>query len=514
MKYDIKSIVADVQSFWATRRTLFLRYWDYYYGSNQRYYMRRFDGEDASEYAIRVDSAVVENHCSKTCDVIVGYLYGQPTSESRVNAKVLGKEDKVVEPAMELLLDNIWRFNNMDAFRIRLALMASVTGVSVVHKEFVDKRTGLPFPSTTSKADKKKYGTIRYDLFDSVDTMPIPLINGDKLYKGLLGGVVRIYGVQDARPAPNPLLRLFTNDTSEQIVEVYTDESFTTARIRGSWNLEADSVNSSPNPYKSIHIPFTVFSNYGDPTELEGKSDLDQMIPLQNALNELNNDDLNTISYHSAPLLKLTKGAKMPPNFVRKANSAIELDGEQDADYLTWDNVLDASDKKEESIRKQMTVVSGVSQLSRGNAGDVGQVRSGPGLKTLFQADINEIGLKVPYFRMAEEKLIESTLAMWEAETGDSFGEYEACVEFPEDFVGLDKLLNAQVDKLEMDANIVSIREKVAERHPEIESDEELDAIVQEIMAEKKKLAVATKPPQPVKPNSPEGQSVKQSGPA
>lgn len=490
---NLNELLENIESYWHHRKNEMIKRWDFYYGDPQRMYLPRFPGEDDYEYVSRQDSATIENHCGKTCDVLVGYLYGQPNCQSRIKVRALDDNGNIVESIQKLLQHNIWRNNDIDSFRIDVALMVSVTGYAVIHKEFVDKRTMLPFDKKASKEDKKKYGTIRYDLFDSVDTMPIPKISETgEIYPRLLGSIIRMYSTDNY--SGNRYIDRINNKryTVENRLEAFDDKEFRRLIITDGVldrNTDTKSSVSEPNPYGDIRVPFTVFRNYGDPMYLEGESDIANMISLQSALNEVTTDDKATISYHSFPVLTLNKGAKLPSNFVRKVNSVLEFDGDGTAEYLTWDNVLEASAKFKEEVRTNMTVVSGVSQLSRGNASGVGQVRSGAGLKTLFQADVNCISLKIPHFKKAEKELVYSTIKMWEFETGESFGDFTCEVEFPEDFVGLDKLINAQTEQIELTQGVESLREVIKETHPEFTSEAEVDAYYGQIMKEKQKIA-------------------------
>lgn len=491
----LKEVWEQVSGDWSFRKFEMLKRWDFYYGAPQRNYLSRFPQEDELEYINRLDSATIENHCGKTCDVLVGYLYGQPNSKSRITVRAIDENGDIIEKIQKLLQYNIWRYNDIDSFRIDTALMASVTGYAVVHKEFVDKRNMMPFPPDTSKEDKRKYGTIRYDLYDSVDTIPLPRISPTgECYPRLLGSVLRTYA-KDNAAAVRYLDQLQDKRFKvEDVIEYFTDEKFERRSIENAMmSDDSDKKNTivMDNKYKSVSVPFTVFRNYGDPMYLEGESDIANMISLQTSLNEIMTDDKACISYHSFPILKFLKGAKMPPNFVRKVNSGIEFEGEGDASYLTWENVLENSDMFKDKLRTAMTVVSGVSQISRGNAAEIGQIRSGAGLKTLFQADINAIGLKIPHFKKAERDLVYSTVQMWEMETGEEMGDFICHVEFPEDFVGLDKLLEAQVNQIDSEIGVQSIREMVKEKHPEITSESEINAFIAEVVAEKKKIAEA-----------------------
>ena len=500
--YDIRKIGEHIRGFWAARKRALIKKWDFYYGDAQRWYLDKFEGETDEEYQLRCHSATIENHCGKTCDVLVSYLYGQPNSRGRTIVRVLDKDGNIIQAAQEFLSKNVWDFNNIDSFRIDIALMAVVTGMGCVHKEFIDRRTSMPFKDTADVADKIKYGTIRYDIYDTVDTMALPYIATDPLNQGLiypriLGGVVRFFNVNNFSGV-NLLDRILQRQYgTDEVLEIYSMDSFQrTLLVGGSTQIEK--IFTADNKYKDVNVPFTIFRNYGDPMYIEGTSDLDQMIPLQSALNEMLNADKAVINYHSFPLLVLTGGAKLPPNFIRKVNSGLEMDKDQDVKYLTWNNVLDASAGFREDLRTQMTVVSGVSQLSRGNAKQIGQIRSGAALKTLFQADINAIALKIPHFREAEKNLALSTLRMWSVETGQSFvkpgEEIYIDVQFPADFVGIDELLKAQVEQIELADATLSIHQAIRNKNVDIISEKEVDKRYDEILKEKVDMATGGAP--------------------
>jgi hypothetical protein len=500
MAFDYSSVANEIKEYWYTRKTTLLKYWDFYQGDNQRYYLDRFEGESEQEYNTRVLGATIENHCAKTCDVLVSYLYGQPESTSRVTVRVVDKDGKIIED-LQRVLHQIWEHNEIDALRIDVGLMASVTGLAVVYKEFVDSRTGRPFPKTAPVADKAKYGVVEYQLFDTVDTMPLPAVDDQNVVRSRkLGAIVRFYE-SDNFTGISTLDRLLQKRfASEEWLEVYDSKSFMRSRIV-SGKAEPEIVSQQTNPYGDVNIPFTVFRNYGDPMFIEGQSDLAQMISLQNTLNAVVNDDKMVIDYHSFPILVLMGGAKLPPNFVRKVNSVLEADVNQDMKYLTWDNVLEATDVFKESLRKQMTVTSGVGQMSRGNAEDIGQVRSGAGLKTLFQADINTIALKVPHFKKSEKELAASTLRMYAAQVGMELPYFEIQVEFPADFVGVDKLLQAQVEELEISNATRSPRDIVKAKYADLKSEGDVDRIIEEAVDHLEDVAEAKKPPDPqIKP--------------
>lgn len=497
-----KEQLLELKSYWAARKNELLRNWDFYYGEPQKKYLQKFSGETEAEFQSRIDNATIENHCAKTCDVLVGYLYGKNGGKGRITVRAVDKNGEIIEPLQRVLHDNVWKFNTIESLRIDIALMASVCGNAVVHKEFVDSRTMTPFALTASSADKKKYGTVRYDLFDTVTTKVLPKVQNGEVYARMLGGVIRHYS-RDNFSGSSYLDRLLNKRYQvEDVFEYFTDETISRSIYTDESEFEAN-VQTQPNPYKDINMLFTNFRNYGDPMYLEGASDLAQMIQLQTMLNEILNDDKATVAYHSFPLLIIAGGGKLPQNFIRKVNSALEVPEGADVKYLTWENVLEASDNLKESIRLNMTVASSVSQISRGNASQIGQVRSGAGLKTLFQSDLNAIGLKIPQFENAEIHLAETTLKIFAKETGLELPEgWRVTAEFNQDLLGLDDLLiKAQTDQMETSSGVASLREKIKERNPDLVSEAEVDEIIATVIAERKKLAMATKPPTPgIKP--------------
>lgn len=488
---DYTTLAETIRTYWSSRKLALLKYWDFYYGDSQRYYMDRFEGEDDQEYNNRVAAAIVENHCAKTCDVIVAYLYGHANAKSRVKVRAVNDEGEIISEVQELLHE-IWEYNDLDALRVDVALMSSVTGLGIVFKQWVNPATGLPYDE---KDPKRKEGMVRYELFDTVDTMPLPVIDTKGVvYPRLLGGIVRYYNLDNF--SGNTFLDRLSDKryAQEEVLEVFDANKYQRFRIVTGEN-KPEIMDSIANPYGNINTSFTLFRNYGDPMYLEGQSDLAQMLTLQNALNGLFNDDKMTIDYHTFPILKLSGGAKLPSNFVRKVNSVLEMDTGQDAMYLTWDNVLEASAKSQDSIRKQMTVVGGVSQISRGNAETIGQVRSGAGLKTLFQADINTIALKIPHFKKAEKELAKSTLEILAKERGITLPDYSIEVEFPDDFVGLDELIKAQVEQIDLANGVRSPQEIVRSKHPDLTSEEEVEDILEQNLEHKKKQTEVQRPP-------------------
>jgi hypothetical protein len=207
--------------------------------------------------------------------------------------------------------------------------------------------------------------------------------------------------------------------------------------------------------------------------QLEGTPDHKDAIPLNSDLNERLNDDRNVIRYHSFPII-VFNNTRPSEEWRRGPNSALYIEGESDGkiEYLVWDNELEASKEFKEQLRKSMINVSGFSATSFGDTENLGQVRSGPALKTLFTNDAISIFLKRSEAEKAEKWLIWATAKMYERHSGEQFENYNAEIMFPEDTFGIDELLRAQIDALKIAARTKGIDEIVAEEHPELTAEE------------------------------------------
>ena len=450
----LRNLLDIIHKHWSERKSEIEKYWDFYLGNMQKY-LPRFEGEDVDDYIDRINDAVVENHCKQTCNVAVAYLYARGDKIQR------RAED---ERLQQLLKDRIWKTNHMWSFSLDRTLVQSVTGFSVVALEFVDSRTGSPFRSTAPKSELREYGTIRYRVLPSVDTMPLPRAEAPSE----LGGILRHYQ-SDNFSGLSAFDRLnYKEFKTYDVIEFIDDEVWL------KWIDEKLEEEGAVNPFGDVRIPFVLFRNPGDPMALEGEPDHADAIPLNVDLNERLNDDRMVISHHSLPVIKFLRGAKMPSNWKRGPNSGLEFEGDGDAEYLTWDNVIEASLKRSDTLRQAITRVGGYSDISKGDTERIGQVRSGAGLRTLFLNDMLSTMMRQAYAQKGEMDLIRATARMWEYYTGEKFDSYESEVHFPEDFIGIDEWLRWQIDRDKMDAGILGPDEVLKKERADLITDQQI----------------------------------------
>lgn len=446
-----------VHKHWDARKAEIHKYWDFYNGDNQRWYLPQFDGEDYQDYSDRLRKSVVENHCRGLNNTATGYLYGKGEKISR------RAEDSKLQ---EILNERIWKTNHMWSFHLERALMQSVTGFSIIALDFVDMRTSLPFVNK-SKEDFSQYGSVKYRIMDSSDTMPLSRAEDSTM----LGGILKYYKVDNASGLTAfDRLNYKTFETNE-VIEFIDD------KVWLKWVDEAlVTENGNVNIYGDVRIPFVLFRNPGDPKALEGDPDHADVIPLNIDLNERSNDDRNVISYHSFPIIMFLNGGKMPKNWKRGPSTGLEFDGDGKAEYLTWDNVIEASKERGDKLRQAMNRVSGYSDISQGSTENLGSVRSGAGLKTLFINDMLSTMTRQAFAQVGEQWLIASTAKILEYWTDLEFESYESEVAFPEDFIGIDEWLRWQIDRDKMDAGVLGTDEVVKKEHPELLTEEEIRA--------------------------------------
>lgn len=489
LKPDIETLLMAYRDNWTTRQGEHQMYWDFYLGRHARY-MKQWKGEGNDDYAERVRDAIVENHCKSTVDINVGYLYGeQPIRQVQIkDEQGIWKEYK---EGQNILDQRIWNpeFNDMEDFMSDVALMAGVTGFAVVRNNFINMETGLPFDLNASNAIIKANATIEYELYDSTIIMPIPYIDKQtkKIFPRKLGGYIIMYDsdsfsgnaifdrLRGAILNQYDVIEYVDNEVYLRWVSENKSEKFVQQTVFAGTNYE------NKNPFKNVNTIFSLFVNPGDPMILEGEPDHIDGIPLNRALNETLNDDRNAISFHSFPIL-LLYGAKLPENFRRTASSTLEFDNiDQKAEYLVWDDDLEASDKIQTKYRENISRVTKVSDLSRGNASNIGQIRGASGLKTLFRADYINIKRKQKKFAKGERNMMKSALQMYGYYTKTSLKPFRSEVKFKEDFLGIDELMKAEITAMQQKAGVVLPEDIIRENYDDLKTEAQVKAKLQEI---------------------------------
>ena len=489
-KFLKSNILELYKRYWFRRNTAFQTAWDFYFG-NHRDYLPPFKNESIEELHARRKSSIVENHCKGVVNTQAVFLYGGNIGRW-VKNKNTGDVDEYWQ---KFFSERVWPHNDMSCLMLDAEVMMGVTGFVVMTKEM----ELLDGKSVVNKefSSIEKYGVVKYDFLDSSTCMPLPKITIDddgsfKVSQRKFGALLKIYNFNEFS-AHWVVNRREGNVYREHDYIEYIDDNvwFKWAKnSNGGYDVVPESTDATGvNPWGSLNIPFTLFKNPGDPMLLEGESDIADAMSLNVALNERITDDRLAMSFSSLPIL-LLRGATLPEEFKIKPGAGLEFPITGSAEWLTWDGKLEASIKHQELLRENIRRITSTSDLSLGGS-STGQLRSGPSLRGKFISDLLRSLLKKPFIIRSEQELMKSTMEMFAKATKKknfSSSDYECVVEFPEDVLGLDKIVEAQIVKMESDMGAIEIEDVVRKLRPDIASDpKKMKKIIDEFEEMKKK---------------------------
>src|SRR5882672_2553423 len=469
--------IADAENWIRYHEQVAIENWYYYYGFHS-FFFTRFDGEDENQFIQRVKTSTIENHVAPIIDLIASYLYDVNTPVKRYVHRN-GSPDKQLN---DILKNNVWNMNDMNEIDDSKAINALVTGFTVLKRLLYDYRTEQPMVFPFSKGDVGKYGYVKKELIDSINCLPLPYVDENGVINPRRLGAILTITKNDNYLGSSEIMRLIGRTSIQSEVLEYIDDKIWLKFLKSpssGWvqiNVNPGTPYQNRNQYGRVEIPFTVYKNTGDPFFCEGNSDVDKIKTLNRELDELGNADKNTILYHSYPILMGLNGAMIPNDFVRTKNAFLSLPNkDQKLEYLSWEGKLDESSARQEQLRRVMSNTTGISMISRGFLKDIGQIRSGPPLKALFSSDRATMNRKFTAFSTAEKKDMRADLLFWAAHSNDIVNVDKSVsfnIDFNPDFLGIDKLLEAEIDVLQLQAGAITIEEIVKDEHPEWSDDE------------------------------------------
>lgn len=491
--FDFTRELEDVFKY---HQQLAIENWYFYDGLHQLFF-ERFEAEDDFTFINRQKNATIENHVKPIIDIICSHLYsGEDTPKRYVLRK--GEPDPKLN---DWFKETVWSHQSDGWVDDGKALNALVTGFTVVKRNFIDVRTDREFTVADSALSKVKFGIIKKSLVDSTCCLPIPYRDENGVtHPTKLGAIYMMY-TEDSSIGSSIVANVTQSQPKRESIIEYIDNDYWLKFVIPEGSNKPVQVPVNPgspfqnkNQFRDVNIPYTLYRNTGDPFYLTGQSEVTSIKSINMEINELGNGDKNTIRYHQYPIMQGVEGAQLPDNFVRTKNAVLELDGKgAKFEYLTWDNDLDASDRRQESLRRAMSMVSGVGLIARGYFKEIGQIRSGPPLKVLFASDRSTMSRKFKVFRLGEKDEMRADVKFYEKLTGVNFSidkTVEFKVDFEDDFMGIDELLQQEIDALRVNKT-VPLEDVIKEENPEL-SQAEVDAKVKEI--EKSSMKAAMNP--------------------
>jgi hypothetical protein len=469
------SSMFNIDDWWRYHADSIVENWYFYLGFHNLF-LQRFEAEEERDYIRRVEEATVENQIRPIVDLMVSYLYGSSESIRRY----VMRGEKPDDTLNDILKTVVWNAPKAKTVDDSKALNTLVTGYTLIRRKLIDVNTGNEFPTGTSDKTKVKYGVIQKTPLDSEYCIPLPYINEhSEIDPSRFGAVLMIYDY-DTSIANKTVMQLVGRPTvKQQVVEFIDDQVWLKFVRKDIGNPSSQFVQTTVHPgtpyenrnmFGDVSIPFTLYRNTGDPFYIEGDSEVPAIKSLNTELNELGNGDKNTIRYHQYPILVGRDGAQLPNDFRRTKNAVVELDRKGAYfEYLTWEGKLEASETRQETLRRVMSNTSGLSLISRGFLKEIGQIRSGPPLKALFTSDRAKMSRKFTHFAECESSDMRADLLFLKKMTGRNDIDLDNTVtfhaDFDKDFLGIDRLLEEEIRTLRLQTE--PLDEIVKDLHPD-----------------------------------------------
>lgn len=491
----------NLQGWMDAHRDMILENWWFYHGYHNLFLLR-FEKEDESDFMKRCQEATIENHIKPIINLMTSHLYGHQVK------RVVKRNGEVDKELQDILQRIVWNQNNIEELDDSKALNSSVTGYTVIAREFIDIRTNESFSPAEDNITKNKYGYVKKTPLDSAFTYLLPYVDRYGIIDCRRVGAVLYFADHSQNPSNIQPTQLLNNAFTDYKVMWYVNDDvwlkWTQNPNDKTWTQITMFPNTkyvNKNPYGKVTIPFSVYKNVGDPYYIEGDSDVFDIRSLNLELNELSNGDKDTIRYHQYPILAAF-GCEFPVNWVRTKNTQFEFKDspkdKADVKYLTWEGKLEASRDKQEQLRRSMSLVSQVSLLSRGFMKDIGQIRSGPPLKALFTSDRALMSRKFAVFKANESQDMMADLQFYKQNVSslidiDNTVKCEAI--FSEDFLGIDALLEAEIAAIQKQTGTETVEEILRAEHPDW-TEEEINKGVKDVEKVSGNRGAATQSPE------------------
>lgn len=306
------------------------RYWDFYKG----YHWEEIDNKDKPEVTI--------NYCRAFCDKFVSFELGNSFSFS------LGDDAETIvtndNRTQFMYLEDVWEDNNQFAFSTELGVVKSVTGEAWVQVRYYSK------DELEDPYNEYPEGRLRVFIVPTGYVFP----EFDPHDKDILHKVTVMYPIEKVKKT------LLGKEHKERVIykQVWTKNEI--AEYEGG-----KEIHRYDNKYGIV--PFIQIKNISIPSEEHGKSDLEDVIPLNMEYNMKSSDISEIIDYHAAPVT-IVYGAKIG-NLEKGANKlwgGLPKDGK--VENLEMKGDLNASNLYLSTIKQSMCEISGIPESCLGSS--------------------------------------------------------------------------------------------------------------------------------------------------
>lgn len=304
-------------------------YWNFYEG----YHWEKLPSQDGAEVTI--------NYCRAFVDKFVAFELGNGFSfqvHSDMRDKIVTKDGRT----LYAFLDDVWKDNDRYLFCTEMGQIKSVTGESWIQISFI------PPEDLEDPFGEYPDGRIKIDLLPTQVVFP----TFDPHQKGVLKELKILYMYEDS------VTTIYKNKRKEWKTFKQTWTKDTVETIDGKNNRVV-----VPNKYG--FIPFVQINNFPIALRNTGKSDLEDIIPINVEYNMKESNISEIIDYHSAPVTILY-GAKV--GALEKGANKLWGGLPKDArvENLQMQSDLGASTNYIQGIKRAMCEVGGIPESTLG----------------------------------------------------------------------------------------------------------------------------------------------------
>lgn len=340
------------------------RFWNFYEG----FHWEEIPETDKPE--------ITTNYCRAFSDKLVSFELGKSFT-----MKLGMYEDEIMTKDGRTLfkyLEDVWIDNDQYQFATEMGVMKSVTGEAWIQVRFYSpEELEDPF-------EEYPDGRVKVTVMNTGNIFP----EFDPHDKEVLTKITIMY------PIEKVVRNVWGKETKEKKVfkQVWTREEI--VEYEGE-----EVINSYENTYKTI--PFVQIKNIALPGKDYGRSDLEDIIPLNVELNMKNSDVSEIIDYHSAPTTVLFgANGKNIEKSARKMWSGLPKDAR--IENLRMEGDLTATNTYLEKLKMAMCEVGGVPEKALGGSQSISntsgvalQFVNGPLIeKTNMKRSLTEDGLE------------------------------------------------------------------------------------------------------------------------
>lgn len=452
LPYEVaNAIISKVKKDRDTKNIDVEKHWELYQGNHAQYFRQR-SNEDNILFKYRKDAAVVANQVRYVVDLSAKYLYGRAGKVSRKFG-----ENKTTDARMR---KNVKRagYNPLMLDAAKKAGVFSELGVRLIP---IDEATmeqpvdGIATPTTYPH--------------------PITLDPTKTFFMLSKWGKITAVVIQDE-------YRDFKTGELHKTTELITTDS------RWFWDdLQGAGkptlVVADVNKYKINH-EFVLLKNNDS-----GIDDIQDIINLNIQLDEVLTDSAHFFAKHGWPQLVSSVDLSKVQQHAASHIWNVESEGPQDKIqdkmfFLQWDGRMTEAHEFVQYLEALIFKVSSTARIATGDLEAIGQLRSGPAIVAAHSPSIQKTQEKQVIWEANEQALLIAIAEFDSLIHGQAlatrYPDLEISVVFPIDFAPGEELVRAEVQQIQINSHLKTLRNLIEEEHPEF-SAEQVDEYRKEI---------------------------------